>query len=103
MTTSRLEQPQQSLADGCLATTGFAHQTHGLAAFNLKADTIHSFHISNHALHQPSLDRKILLEVLNLNNITTITIGVVDFLASFHIWPFPHRMRTSSMLPCELV
>jgi hypothetical protein len=63
---SDVEQPQDSPADRRLAATGFADERQGLATLDLKGHAVHRIDPVGLAAEQAAADRKMLLEVVDL-------------------------------------
>jgi hypothetical protein len=81
----RLEQAQDGAPGGRLATAALAHQAQGLALFDVKADPVHRLDIANRPAHQTTGDRKVLFEILDLEQ------DVVGFHVGHGL--LPHRYR----------
>ncbi|MHC2477417.1 hypothetical protein ACVJF0_008394 [Bradyrhizobium elkanii] len=66
-----VEQPQDGAADRRLAAAGFADQREGLAASDLKGHAIHGVDRAGAAAEQAAANRKMLLEVVDLEQRST--------------------------------
>ena len=72
-------QTKDGTAGGGLAAAGLAHQTHGGTALEVKGDAVHGLHITNGLVEHAALDGKVLLQVLDLEDVLRI---VLDLLLS---------------------
>ena len=57
---------QDHASGGCFAAAAFSHQPECFAFFNLQADIVDGFDVTDRAFEEAALDREVLLEISDL-------------------------------------